>query len=49
LVLRAENDFDDDGAATLDEFSECISSHVAEPGHFTIAIQSVSETSDENV
>ena len=49
LVLRAENDFDDDGAATLDEFSKCISAHVAEPGNFVVAIQSVSETEDDNV
>jgi hypothetical protein len=49
LVLRAENDFDDDGEATLDEFSECITAHVAEPGNFVIAIQSVLETDDDKV
>jgi hypothetical protein len=48
LVLRAENDFDEDGTETRDEFSECISEHVIQPGDFSIAIQSVSESSDDN-
>ena len=29
LVLQAENDFDADGMALMDEFSDCISAYVA--------------------
>ena len=31
LVLEAENDFDADGLALMDEFSDCISAYVATP------------------
>ncbi|HKT84781.1 MAG TPA: hypothetical protein VJQ77_01700 [Novosphingobium sp.] len=31
LVLEAENSFDADGLALLDEFSDCISAYVATP------------------
>jgi hypothetical protein len=31
LVLTAENDFDPDGLALMDEFSDCISAYIAEP------------------
>jgi hypothetical protein len=30
LVLTAENDFDPDGLALLDEFSDCISAYITE-------------------
>jgi hypothetical protein len=43
LVLRSENDFDADGKATLDEFSDSISAYVAEPGEFRITTESVQE------
>ena len=43
LVLRSESDFDEDGQATLDEFSDCIFAYVAEPGEFRIRIESVHE------
>jgi len=43
LILRSENDFDETGQATLDEFSDCISTYIAEPGEFSIRIESVQE------
>jgi hypothetical protein len=43
LVLRSENDFDADGKATLDEFSDSIFAYVADPGEFRIATESVQE------
>ena len=30
LLLIAENDYDPDGAALIDEFSDCISAYIAE-------------------
>ncbi len=44
LVLTALNDYDSDGQALLDEFSDCISAYVS--GHFdsAIRIDSVSST-----
>ncbi len=43
LVLRSENDFDADGRATLDEFSDSIFAYVADPGDFTITTESVKD------
>jgi hypothetical protein len=43
LILRAENDFDETGQATLDEFSDCIFAYIAEPGEFSIRTVSVQE------
>jgi hypothetical protein len=31
LILSAENDYDPDGVALMDEFSDCISAYIAEP------------------
>jgi hypothetical protein len=31
LVLTAENDFDPNGLALMDEFSDCIAAYIAEP------------------
>jgi hypothetical protein len=31
LVLQADNDFDPDGLALMDEFSDCVSAYVATP------------------
>lgn len=31
LVLQADNDFDPDGLALMDEFSDCISAYIASP------------------
>jgi len=42
LVLTAENDFDPDGLALMDEFSDCISAYIAEP--FDGAIRLVAAT-----
>jgi len=47
LTLQSENDFDDTGLATLDEFSDCISAYVTEPGDSEIDIASVREFADE--
>ncbi len=38
LVLTAENDFDPDGLALTDEFSDCISAYVTEPFDGTIRL-----------
>ena len=43
LILRSENDFDETGQATLDEFSDCIFAYIAEPGEFSIRTESVQE------
>jgi hypothetical protein len=43
LVLCSENDFDETGQATLDEFSDCIFAYIAEPGEFSIRVESVQE------
>jgi hypothetical protein len=42
LTLMSVNDFDDTGLATLDEFSDCISAYVTDPGDSQIEIASVS-------
>ena len=38
LTLTVENDFDEDGAATVDEFADCISAYLAVPfdGHLEV-------------
>jgi hypothetical protein len=43
LILRSENDFDETGQATLDEFGDCIAAYVAECEGSSIRIESVSE------
>jgi hypothetical protein len=43
LTLAVENDFDNTGLATLDEFSDCISAYVKDPGDAEIEIKSVRE------
>ena len=48
LVLVSENDFDETGQATLDEFGDCISAYIADPGGSRITIESVSEFDHEN-
>lgn len=48
LILVSENDFDNTGLATLDEFSDCISAYVSDPGESRIAIASVSELGNES-
>ncbi len=44
LVLMVENDFDENGLATLDEFSDLISGYVATPFDGDILIRSVTES-----
>jgi hypothetical protein len=43
LVLRSENDFDDNGRATLDEFGDCLSAYVPDPGQQRLTVASVSK------
>ncbi len=40
LILTAENDFDADGLALMDEFSDCISAYVATPFDGDLALVS---------
>ena len=44
LTLTVENDFDENGLATVDEFSDCISAYIAQPFDGSIEVQSI--TSD---
>jgi hypothetical protein len=47
LVLKADNDFDSDGLALLDEFSDAISACIKEGAHGGIEIVSVSSLPSE--
>ena len=47
LILRAENDFDKTGLATLDEFGDCISAYISDPGDSQITIESVCELASD--
>jgi len=47
LTLLAENDFDKTGLATLDEFRDCITAYVSDPGDSQV-IASVSEIDNDN-
>ena len=48
LVFRADNDFDDTGEATLDEFGDCIVAYIADPGDYRIRLESVSKLANEH-
>lgn len=48
LVLRSENDFDETGQATLDEFGDCIAAYVTEYEGSSIRIESVSKFDHDN-
>lgn len=41
LVLEAENDFDSDGSALKDEFSDCLSAYIAELFDGEIKVESI--------
>jgi hypothetical protein len=41
LILRADNDFDFNGLALIDEFSDCISAYIAELFDGEIKIESI--------
>lgn len=43
LVLEAEKDFDEEGLALQDEFSDCISAHVAIPFDGRLKVISVTK------
>lgn len=43
LVLEAENDFDENGLALQDEFSDCISAYVATPFDGRLKVVSVAK------
>ncbi|HEX5222113.1 MAG TPA: hypothetical protein VFZ59_21300 [Verrucomicrobiae bacterium] len=47
LILRAENDFDENGNATRDEFDDCITAYV-ELGDYETRVESVTELDDDN-
>jgi len=42
-VLHAENDFDSDGLALMDEFSDAITANISEPLDGDIEVLSISE------
>ena len=48
LILQSENDFDETGQATLDEFSDCIAAYVTEYEDSSIRIGSVSQFEHDN-
>lgn len=41
LILQAENDFDSEGLALMDEFSDCLSAFIAGPFDGTIKLESL--------
>ncbi len=43
LKLIVENDFDNDGQATLDEFGDCLAAYVTDYSDCTFQIESVNE------
>lgn len=44
LILQAENDFDPEGLALQDEFSDCLSAYIAELFDGEIKIESITHT-----
>jgi hypothetical protein len=44
LTLVAENDFDPDGLALMDEFSDCLSAFIATPFDGDLTVQSIART-----
>ena len=47
LILQADNDFDSDGLALIDEFSESISAYIAELFDGDIKIESITNVPTE--
>lgn len=43
LMLTIENEFDSNGLATLDEFSDCLAAYVIDYARCTISIDSVTK------
>jgi hypothetical protein len=43
LVLEADSDFDSDGSALADEFSDCVVAYVASEFGMSISVESVSK------
>jgi len=43
LILRSENDFDENGHATWDEFDDCITAYISSPGDCQTRIESITE------
>ena len=41
LMLTVENDFDNDGLATLDELGDCLAAYVSDYSDCTVSIDSV--------
>jgi hypothetical protein len=48
LILQAENDYDEDGRALMDEFSDSISAYISEPFAGDIDVRSITVLSDRN-
>lgn len=47
LILQAENDFDNDGHALMDEFSDAISASIKEAGDGDIRVLSITNLPNE--
>jgi len=45
LLLRAESDWDTNGLALMDEFSDCLSAYIAEPFDGELRIESITPVS----
>jgi hypothetical protein len=48
LILQADNDFDSNGLALIDEFSDAISACIKDPGDGDINLVSVTVLGDES-
>ncbi len=46
LILTAQNDYDSDGLALMDEFSDCICAYVAEATYSDMRVDSVTKHDD---
>jgi hypothetical protein len=47
LIFVSENDFDPTGQATLDEFGDCISAFVSDPGESQIVIAEIRQIAND--
>jgi hypothetical protein len=44
LILEAENDYDSNGLALMDEFSDCISAYIVEPFDGDIKVENITKS-----
>lgn len=47
LILSADNDYDRDGLASMDEFSDCLAAYIAEGFDEEIQIESITEVAND--